>query len=177
MSVSGTAFLVDWDEFLKQFDQGGGSELAPILEPYFDAPPTNWIERYEPQDWNDNWHATSEASELYDAMRAHLVEPVRQRLDEFCSTFFWYETTGVRSDAGALPDGFALSPLSVATALGAFQRLTRDDYRAAFEHVERPPPDQCWFGTLDEIEKYFTMFARLLMAAARRERGVVVFVA
>lgn len=175
MSVSGFPYLVDWEQTVSHFKQGNGN-FEFLYGHTSDDLIHDWAEPYEPDDWQENWHAAGEASELYTSLREHVNEPTRGKLDLICSSLFWFEYSEVYCDLGKGSDGFALSPVSVAQVCGALRRIDLPSLEPAFEASDHPPPGEGWISRFEELEDYFAMWGRLLEAAASRELGIVLVI-
>src|SRR5688500_13018457 len=84
MGIQVSAYLVDWNELVKNWQR---AKRPPLW--FFEAVENNepWIVEYRPLAWIDSWNAAVDAGLFYDDAREDLSAASRGAFDKFLRTF------------------------------------------------------------------------------------------
>ena len=134
-----------------------------------------WLEDYRAPGFNANWHAASEASDVYDALRPFIPDDEFRRGCDWLSSFFRHGTTPPR-ESGLTAFAASLSPPTVTLFAALADAIDLDRLRPAFEQARAELVPQ-WFETFDEFAAYLRQWITLLHDARARDAGIVITIA
>ena len=162
--------VLSWPKLVEGWERTRGDQFR------FDAGEAGelWLESYRAPGFNDNWHAASEASEIYDALRPSLDGDLRSGCDWLCS-FFWNGATPPRAP-GLTAFAVSLNPSAVTSFAALGNAVDLDLLRPGFAAAEEDL-HLGWFETFEDFAAYVRQWVTLLNDAAARGAGVVVTIA
>ena len=173
MSVTAWPRLIlSWPRLIEGWERTGSDDF--LFEAGEAGEP--WLESYWSPQFNANWHAAAEASDVYDALRPHLEEDDEFRAGcDWLMSFFWNGATPPR-EPGLSAFAISLNPSAVESFVELGNAIDLERLRRAFDEVRDELPLH-WFETFDEFAAYVRQWIVLLDTARARGAGLVVTIA
>ena len=172
MSVTAWPRLIlSWPRLVEGWQRTRGDQFL------FDAGEAgeSWLEDYRSPAFNANWHAASEASEIYDALRPRIGDDELRRGCDWLLSFFWNGTTPPR-EPGMTAFAASLSPSAVRSFAALGDAIDLDLLRPAFD-AAKDELNLRWFETFEEFAAYVRQWVTLLHDANARDAGLVMTIA
>lgn len=172
MSVTAWPRLIlDWPRVIEGWQRTGSDDY---LFAAGEAGET-WLESYRSPEFNANWHVASEASDIYDALRAFLKDDDVRNACDWLASFFCNEATPPK-EPGVTAFAVSLNPTAVKSFAALGRALDLELLRPAFEAAQ-DGLDLRWFQTFDEFASYLRRWVTLLHEAEARDAGIVMTIA
>lgn len=172
MSVTISAFLVDWDELTCQYEMYG--DQLNLWEAEDEE--AKWLTYY---DLEISLSTAVAFNDLYTAIRKNMVENSLDKLDEFLSAFILTDENysfNLKQDLGENVSEEAIfgsiSPLSAKSLSEIYSSCDLSHLSKAFEEYRKSTNQVILFDNFDQFRSFIGQFVCLIESAIAKGKGI-----